>query len=110
MMVQTYRNKKIDFVFFKKKSINNNKLLTTPGAFPVSKTSLAAPSIDLDTNLYANALGTPFFTPPSAIDSITIWNQAILQPINEETPSICFSGISSIRPSDDGDGETYVIY
>ncbi len=73
--------------------------LRMSGCFPVSRTILAAPSMDWAASLMESSLVSPLRTPASAMASITMYMKAGELPAIPVMASIWVSGISTATPT-----------
>jgi len=74
--------------------------LRTSGCLPVSRTILAAPSMDWAASIMDASLESPFRTPASAMASITMYMKAGELPAMPVIASIWDSGTSATSPTD----------
>ena len=74
--------------------------LRTSGCFPVSRTILAAPSMDWAASIMEASLDSPLSTPASAMASMTMYMKAGELPAMPVMASIWDSGTSAMRPTD----------
>jgi len=74
--------------------------LRTSGCLPVSRTILAAPSMDWAASIIEASLDSPFRTPASAMASITMYMKAGELPAMPVMASIWDSGTSATKPTD----------